>query len=372
MLDNLRIAIVCDWLTVYAGAERVVLALHELFPNAPIYTSLYRPSEFPDFKDADVRESKLSRLPFSRRLHRLMVPLMPRHFESMDFSEYDLVISSSHSVAKGIVTQPGTLHVCYCHSPMRYVWDHSHSYQKNYKNFSALRFLYKPILHKLRMWDRLAAERVDHFIANSNYVKSRIQKYYGREASVVHPPVQLDDFSPAENSKRTRYLALGRLIPYKRFDLVVDAFNDLDLPLHIIGDGPELKRLKRQAGKNIQFLGHVSHDELLDELRHSKALIFPQLEDFGIVPLEAMATGTPVLAYGHGGALETVSEGVSGLFFKDQEKESLKKVVLASEKKKWNSDEISESVAHFSVPHFKTQILKELESAWKDHLMVIS
>jgi glycosyltransferase involved in cell wall biosynthesis len=254
VLDQLSIAIVCDWLTVNAGAERVILEMHKLFPKAPIYTTLYKAKAFPSFKVADVRESRLRLLPFSRRMHKVLFPFMPRAFEAMDLSAYDLVISSSHSAAKGIITRPETLHVSYCHSPMRYVWDGSHDYQKSYKAFLPFRFLYRPILHRIRMWDSLAAERVDRFLANSDYISRRIKKYYHRESEVIHPPVDLSAFSPAD-LPRESYLAVGRLTPYKRFDLLVEAFKNSSKQLTIVGVGPQFSKLRRRAGKNIRFLG---------------------------------------------------------------------------------------------------------------------
>ncbi|MFA4814545.1 MAG: glycosyltransferase [Candidatus Gracilibacteria bacterium] len=367
MLDKLKIAIVCDWLTVFAGAERVVYEIHQLFPNAVIYTSLYDKKALPAFKKATVRESALRYVPFARKLHRLFLPWMPLIFERMDFSEYDLVISSSHSAAKGIITKPETLHVCYCHSPMRYVWDHSHQYQDQFRSFFLLRPFYKPLLHKIRMWDRVAAERVDTFITNSNYIAERIKKYYKKESTVIYPPVDLHTFSVGKNHGGT-YLAVGRLIPYKRFDLIVKAAVKMGFPLQIVGEGPELKRLKRMArGANVTFLGKISDDDLRGAYQHAKALIFPQQEDFGIVPLEAMACGTPVIAYGRGGALETVKNGISGLFFGEQTVECLVKAIQKFEKKKWNSERVADSVSQFSSARFRSELRYFLEKAWKEH-----
>lgn len=361
-LDDFKIAIVCDWLTVYAGAERVIYEMHQLFPKAPIYTTLYNPKACKVFENADVRESWLRYIPFGRKFHRLLFPFMPRVFETIDLDEYDLVLSSAHSAAKGVITLPETLHVAYCHSPMRYVWDQSHSYQKGFRLFSFLNFLTRPILHRTRLWDRVAAERVDKFIANSHYISRRIKKYYGRESDVIHPPVDLSRFSLGEG-ERGYYLAVGRLIPYKRFDLVVDAFNKLGKKVKIVGVGPEMAKLKRKAGENIEFVGKVSDEELRRIYQGAKALIFPQLEDFGIVPLEAMACGTPVIAYGAGGALETVSDGVSGLFFDEQTPESLVKAVKKFEKANWSAKEVAKSVEDFGSARFKSELRHFLEKA---------
>ena len=366
MLENLKIAIVADWLTVFAGAERVILQMHELFPNAPIYTSIYDPIKCSAFKKAEVRESFLGKIPFARKKHRLFMPLMPIAFESMDFSEFDIVISSSHSAAKGIITQPKTLHISYCHSPMRYVWDHSHEYLKGHKSWSLLAPFYRPLLHKIRMWDRIAASRVDHFIANSHYIQKRIKKYYKAESSVVHPPVDLKAFTSKKN-KEDYFLALGRLIPYKRFDLAVKLALKKNIKLKIVGTGPKLKDLKQIANENVEFLGYVNQKELTDLLQNAKGLIFPQREDFGIVPLEAMACGTPVIAFGKGGALETVIEKESGVFFQEQNIDSLEKALEKFIKIDWNAQRIAKSVEKFSEAKFKSKLLTEIENAWKIH-----
>lgn len=371
MLDEKKIAIVCDWLTVYAGAERVIYEMHQLFPKAPIYTTLYRPSHCPLFKDATVKESKLSWIPGARRVHRIFFPFMPKIFERMDLSGYDIVISSNHAASKGILTKPETLHLSYCHSPVRYLWDHSHGYQKGFKKFLPLRWLYLPLLHRIRMWDRVAAERVDHYIANSHYVADRIKKYYGRDSEVIHPPVDLTRFTLKEK-KEDYFLAVGRMIPYKRFDLVVKALSELDRPLKVVGTGPEWKRLKRMAGPKVEFLGNVADEDLERLYQNAKALIFPQLEDFGIVPLEAMACGTPVIAYGNGGALETVQDGVGGLHFKEQSVDSLKEAVLRFEAKRWSPEKVHESVKSFDSSRFKSELRHSIEKAWKAHSKMLA
>ncbi len=370
MLDTLKVALVCDWLTVTAGAERVLLNLHELFPNAPIYTSLYSKSGCPAFAKADVRESGLAWIPGARRFHRLFLPWMPQAFEKMDFSEFDLVISSSHAACKGIITQPHTLHVSYCHSPMRYVWDHSHEYQRKYKNFSALRFLYQPVLHRIRQWDYLAAQRVDHFIANSHFVAARIAKYYERDSEVLHPPVDLHRFH-CRAEKDDHFLLVGRLIPYKHFDLALLACQELGLKVRVVGTGPEWGRLKQRFGDSAEFLGAISDADLALEYGRARALIFPQLEDFGIVPLEAMASGTPVIALAQGGALETVSDGVSGLFFDVPTVESVKEAIQRFLSRDWPAETVAETVASFSPAHFKSSLRHLLEKAWTKHRSMI-
>jgi len=370
VLDKLKIAIVCDWLTVYAGAERVIYEMHQLFPNAPIYTSLYRREACPLFDKADVRESRLRLIPGARRAHRLFFPFMPKTFERMDLSEYDIVISSNHSASKGIITKPGTLHISYCHSPVRYLWDHSHGYRKAFKKFRPLRWVYRPLIHRIRMWDRVAAERVDSYIANSHYVGNRIKKYYGRESMVIHPPVDLERFS-THKKKDNYYLAVGRLIPYKRFDLIVKACTEMNRSLKVVGTGPETAKLKKMAGPKVEFLGKVSDDELEHLYQRAKALIFPQLEDFGIVPLEAMACGTPVIAYGNGGALETVKNGVGGIHFPEQTVDSLKSAIHKFERRDWSPMKVHNSVKHFGSSRFKSELRHEVESAWKAHLKML-
>ena len=370
-MDKLKIAIVCDWLTVFAGAERVVYEMHQLFPDAPIFTTVYNEKGCPSFAKAEVRESFLKWVPGARSFHRVLLPLMPLAFESMNLDEFDIVLSSSHSAAKGIITRPETLHVSYCHSPMRYVWDQSHEYLGQFSSFSPFRFLYKPLLHRIRLWDRLAAERVDRFLVNSAYVRERVKKYYGRDSRVIAPPVNLSYFTPGDE-ERSGYIAVGRLIPYKRFELVVEAFNALKKPLTVVGEGPFEKKLRKMAGPNVTFAGRVSDEELRGYYRSAKALIFPQMEDFGIVPLEAMASGCPVIAYGKGGALETVQEGVSGLFFGEQTPEALVAAVHRFEKTKWSEELVAASVEKFSSARFKAELRHFLENAWKDHQSMLA
>ncbi|MFA5855213.1 MAG: glycosyltransferase [Candidatus Gracilibacteria bacterium] len=390
MLDSLKIAIVCDWLTVAGGAERVILEMHELFPRAPIFTTVFDENECKAFKGADVRAA-FKWIPFARKMHRVLFPLMPAAFERMDLSEYDLVLSSCHSASKGVITRPETLHICYCHSPMRYVWDRSQSYRAGFKRFAPFEPLYSPILHNIRMWDRVAAERPDKFLSNSSYISERIKKYYGRESTVLYPPVDLSRFSAfsaradagAQGTHGTQgthgdyYLAVGRLIPYKRFDLVIEAARQVGRPLKIVGEGPEysaLRKLVRACPASavahkakVEFLGKINDEDLKSVYQNAKALIFPQVEDFGIVPLEAMASGTPVIAYGMGGALETVVDGVSGLFFDEQTPESLAKAIRKFEKSHWDSACVAASVEKFSAPRFRAELRHYLEEAWAKH-----
>lgn len=361
-----RIALVCDWLTSWGGAERVMAVFHEMFPEAPIYTTIYDRANLPMFDQAHVETSFLQTMPGAKKHHPWYYPWMPRVFESMDLRDYDIVISSSHSCAKGIITKPETLHVSYCHSPPRYLWDDSHRYLQEYPWPSVLkRFFIPGLLNRLRLWDRAAADRVDHFVANSHYIAHRIHKYYHRDATVMHPPVEMEPFKPLIK-KDDYFLAVGRLIPYKRFDLIVEAFNRLQWPLKIVGVGNQYDRLKRCAGSNVEFLEWIPEADLRELYRRAQALVFPQLEDFGLTAVEAMAQGCPVVAYGRGGALETVKEDVSGLFFKEQSVESLIETLEAFRAKSFKPAMIREHAESFRSEIFKDNFQKWLEGAWQE------
>lgn len=365
-LNHLKIAIVCDWLTNAGGAEKVILAMHDLFPNAPIYTSLYNSAKVSGFEKAKVITSYLQYIPGASSHHQLLLGLMPGAFESFNLDEYDIVLSSSHSCAKGIITSPSTLHICYCHSPMRYAWENSINYIREYNINPLVKKAAPFFIHKLRLWDKLSADRADHFITNSDYVRKRIFKYYRRPAAVIHPFVDTMRFTPVEG-ERSFYLAAGRLTPYKKFDLIVKTFNELGLPLKIAGTGVDLQKLKKIASSNIEFLGYVSDEKLLELYRSAKALIFPQIEDFGIIPLEAMACGCPVIAHAKGGALETVIAGKTGLLFDEQSVESLKKAVRDFEKHTFNHKFIRSHAETFSEEVFKNKLLSWLEKKWREH-----
>ncbi|MBP9718767.1 glycosyltransferase [Candidatus Gracilibacteria bacterium] len=352
-----KIAIVCDWLVAQGGAERVILAFSELFPEAPIYTSIYNKEALPAFKDKKIITSSLQKWYIARKKHHLLLPLMPKAFEEFDLSEFDIVISSCHSCAKGIITKPRTLHICYCHSPTRYLWDNCHEYFEQYNIPWGLRSIAKKMLQKLRIWDRVAAERVDFYLTNAHYVVKRIKKYYRRDATVIYPPIETEFFTPDTESKpRAFFLAVGRLAPYKRFDLIIDACNELQLPLVIVGKGKEEARLRKRGDRFVTFLGSVSDEELRNLYRRSIALIFPQVEDFGITPLEAMSCGTPIVALKEGGALETVVEGKTGVFFEKQEVSSLKEAILKAHKTTWRPDEIRAHAETFSKEVFNQKI----------------
>lgn len=363
-VQDANIAIVCDWLTNFAGAERVIYKLHSMFPNAPIYTSTFNSEKMKAFKNAVIYTSFINKLPKAKDKHQWYLKLYPIAFEQFDLSQYDIVISSSHSCAKGIITKPETMHVSYCHSPMRYAWDNSHEYIRTYKFPWYIKRLIPRLIHKIRMWDRLAADRVDNFVTNSNYVKKRIKKYYRRDSEVIYPMVNTKDYY-VSSGKKDYYLAVGRFTPYKKFGLIVDAFNELPYKLKIVGTGVEEKELKNKAKKNIEFLGFVSDDLLKDLYANCKGLVFPQVEDFGITPLEAMASGRPVIAFKKGGALETVKEGETGIFFDEQNVMSLKSAVEKFEKSKWDSKKIRQHAKKFDESVFEKKFMKYLENSWK-------
>jgi glycosyltransferase involved in cell wall biosynthesis len=349
----MNIALVHDWLTNVAGAERVLLTLHEIYPNATIYTSVFDPKKAKPFADLNVKTSVLQKFPFLKKHRELLVPLAPFAFENINLSKYDLVISSTTFAAKGVITKPETTHICYCHTPTRYLWMPELDPRSDSGKFLWLR---KKIRPRLLEWDKAAAQRVDYYISNSDYTGRRIKKFYNRDSVAVYPPVNVDRFKIARADKiKNYYLFVSRLVGYKRCDIVVEAFNKLGLPLKIIGSGPEKKRLQKMAKKNIEFLGFLSDDELKKYYEEAKAFIFAAEEDFGIVPVEAMSAGRPVIAFGRGGARETVVPGVTGEFFEKQSVESLTQAVRAFNPKKYNPKLIKKQAEKFSEERFKKE-----------------
>jgi glycosyltransferase involved in cell wall biosynthesis len=363
----MKIALVHDYLNQYGGAEKVLEAFCEIFPDAPVYTLIYDP-ELVDsmFPGKRIRASFLQKFPFIKKHHRFFSPLMPLATEKLDLSAFDIVLSDSAAFSKGVITKPNTLHICYCHTPTRYAWDDSHRYIREFSIPKLARFLVPIFMNYLRLWDREAAYRVDKFISNSNFVSKRIKKYYKQDAVVIYPPINTKFFTPTENPGKGYYLMVGRLLPYKRFDIAIEAFNRLELPLKIIGKGPEMAKLKKAANWSIEFLGELTGDELKTHYQNCKALVFPQEEDFGIVALEAMACGRPVIAYRGGGALESVLEGKTGVFFDEQNTKSLIEAIKDFDVEKFDSKIIRNHALKFDKEVFKKKIREFVEKSY-DH-----
>jgi glycosyltransferase involved in cell wall biosynthesis len=359
----MKVALVHDYLNQMGGAERVVLALHELFPDAPLYTSIYDPRRVdPAFQKIDIRTSFMQKFPFIMKHHQPYLPFYPFAMENLDLRGYDLVLSSSSAFGKGVIVRPETLHICYCHTPMRWCWNYREYVEREQLGGLARRLL-PFFITWLRVWDQASAQRVDHFIANSPVVAERIQKYYRRESVVIPPPVEVGrfPFDPAAQPGEF-FLSLGRLAPYKRVDLAIEACNRLQLPLVVIGGGRDEKRLRALAGPTIRFLGRLSDAEVLEYIAHCRAFIFPGEEDFGITPLEVQAAGRPVIAYGAGGALASVVEGVTGTFFKEQTVESLAAVLAAFDPGRYHPQAIHNHALDFDKPLFQRRILQFIEA----------
>ena len=359
----MKVAIVHYWLVGMRGGERVLERMLDLYPQADIFTLVYDPASVSEkIRRRKVTTSFLQKLPLSNTLYQKFLPLMPRALEAFDLSGYDLIISSESGPAKGVIPPPTSAHVCYCHSPMRYIWDHAPQYRDAAGAIGRLGMdLFST---HLRVWDVSTASRVDAFAANSTFVQRRIAKYYGRRATVVHPPVDVGQFSISDEVSDA-YLWVGQLTKYKRPDLAIAAFNDLGLPLLVVGQGEMRADLQRRAKDNINFVDNLSYVELKKAYSTAKALIFTAEEDFGIVPVEAMAAGRPVIAYGRGGALDTVVSGVSGLFFEKQEKESLIEAVAGVDKflRDFVPAECKASMSRFSPENFDRNFVNLVDSA---------
>lgn len=363
----MKVALVHEHLAQDGGAERVVRVLQSMYPQAPLFTLVYNPKHaHPSFKGTDIRPSFIQHLPGGVRHFQWYLPFMGTAVEQYDLRGYDLVISSASSFAKGVITDPKTLHLCYLHSPTRYLWSDSIQYVHDLHYPRWMKGIISRQLTGLRQWDRLAADRVDDYVVNSQLVLQRLRKYYRRTGAVIHPPVDVERFSV--NGKTEKYyITGGRLAHYKRFDLAVQAFNHLRLPLKVFGTGPALKSLQEMAKPNIEFLGRVP-DEARNEL-YGKAIAFinPQEEDFGITVVEAMATGRPVIAYAAGGALETVKPGVTGALFPDQDWEALADTVIRFKPEEFNSTTIRTWAETFSVDRFVKDFGAHVTKAYQHH-----
>lgn len=360
----MKIAIVHDWFVTYAGAERVVAQMLKVFPQAQIFSLVdFLPEKDRDFLlHKEVHTSFIQSLPFAKGKYRNYLPLFPIAIEQLDLSGFDVVISSSHAVAKGIITGPDQLHVSYVHTPIRYAWDLQHQYLKETKLDRGLKaIIARAILHYIRMWDVRTANGVDHFVANSKFIARRIEKVYRRQATVIYPPVDICQFSPNSN-KEEFYLTASRMVPYKKIDLIVTAFSRMkDKKLVVIGDGPEYKKIAGLAGNNVEFLGYTPSAIMKDYMQRARAFVFAAEEDFGITPVEAQACGTPVIALGKGGALETVigykSENPTGVFFSEQTVESLIQAIAIFEKNEHNFsvDNCRNNAVRFSEERFREE-----------------
>ncbi len=359
----MKLALVHDHLNQTGGAEKVLEVFQEIWPEAPTYTLLFDPQRVPQFAGRDIRPSFLQCMPFARSKFQWYLPLMPTATEHHDLSEYDIVLSSTSAFAKGVITQPKSVHICYCHTPTRYLWSDTHSYVKELRVPKFIKALLPSLLTHLRVWDRHAADRVDHFIANSKTVESRIQKYYGRDSVVIHPPVDTHRFQISEKPK-TYFLTGGRLVAYKRFYMVVEACNRTGIKLKIFGTGPVMKELQRVAKGNIEFLGRVSDDQLPELYANAKAFIHPQEEDFGITPVESMATGRPVIAWRRGGATETVRDGVTGELFDEQSWEELADHLIRFDETKYDPNVIRHHAEQFGRERFKNEMRELVEKLY--------
>jgi len=371
-----KIALVHDWFAVYTGSERVVEQILKLFPQADLFSlvDFSPPDERAFLQNKPVRTSFIQRLPFARRSFRQYLPLMPLAIEQFDMSPYDLVISSSHAVAKGVITGPNQLHVSYIHSPIRYAWDMQGEYLRDSGLDKGLKgIVSRLILHYIRLWDRGTMNGVDAAAANSQFIAQRIWKVYRRNAEVIYPPVDIHSFSCVDE-KESYYLAVARLVPYKKVDLIVQAFADMpDRKLMVIGDGPELTRIRKLATPNVEVLGYQSTEVIIAKMQRAKAFIFAAQEDFGITPLEAQACGTPVIAFDKGGVGETIrgldDEQPTGIFFSEQNAQALVQAVDLFEinASRITSSACRENAVRFASEHFKEKFYAFVSAAWDAH-----
>lgn len=373
--DTINIGIVADWLVTYAGAEKVIKEFINLYPDADLYSVV-------DFLSDDARDNFngkhakttfIQNLPKSKRIYQKYLPLMPLAIEQLDVSQHNVVLSSSHAVSKGVLTGPDQLHISYIHSPIRYAWDLQHQYLREAGlNRGIKGLLAKWLLHRIRLWDCRTANGVDHFVANSHFIARRVKKVYGRDADVIYPPVDVDRFN-FQDKKDDFYVTASRLVPYKRVDLIVDAFSSMpDKKLVVIGDGSEIEKIKLKAGKNVEILGYQSNEVMQSYMEKARAFIFAAEEDFGITPVEAQACGTPVIAFGKGGSLETVRPyGVpqpTGIFFDEQTPQSIKEAVLKFEAigDALIAEDCRTHAMKFSAERFKIEIDNYISLKWNE------
>jgi glycosyltransferase involved in cell wall biosynthesis len=361
----MKVAIVHDYFCQMGGAERVVEVLHGLFPDAPIYTTLVcRDQLWPGLRDAEFRTSPMQWLPWPRRTYRFWFPLYPWAIDQMDLSGFDLVISSSAAFSKGVNVRPGARHICYCHTPMRYVWDYD-AYVARERFGPLTRRALPPMIERMREWDLRTGDHPSLYIANSTAVAERIRRCYGRQAEIIHPPVGIDRYSPSDEDA-DYYLVVSRLVAYKRIDLAVAAFTAMNRPLLVIGDGPARRALQRMAGPTITFVGRLPDEDVAYHYARCRGLVFPGIEDFGIVPIEANAAGRPVVAYRAGGALDTVVDGRTGVFFEAQTVADLEAAVRRCDAIRWDKAVLGRHAARFSQAEFVRKFMAVLDDSPAD------
>jgi glycosyltransferase involved in cell wall biosynthesis len=375
MSHNVSVGIVADWLVTFAGSEKVIAEFIKLYPDADIYSvvDFLSDESRKKFYGKEATTSFIQRLPFAKKKYQQYLPLMPLAIEQLDVTGHDIVLSSSHAVAKGVLTGPDQLHISYVHSPIRYAWDFQHQYLREAGLNKGLKGnLARWFLHKIRMWDYRTANGVDHFIANSQFIARRIKKVYGRDADVIYPPVDVERFTLQEN-KEDFYFTASRMVPYKRIDLIVEAFSQMpDKKLVVIGDGSEMGKIKAKAGSNIEILGYQPDDVMQDYMRRAKAFVFAAEEDFGITPVEAQASGTPVIAFGKGGVLETIrpygEKHATGVFFAEQTAASLIKAVRHFDTIKGSILPLDcrENALKFSGERFHNELDEYIKTKWHD------
>ncbi|MCE9994244.1 glycosyltransferase family 4 protein [Enterobacter asburiae] len=373
-LNEAKISLVHEWLLSYAGSEQVSSAILHAFPDADLFSvvDFLTKEQRKNFLGKHATTSFIQKLPKAKKYYQKYLPLMPLAIEQLDLSEADIIISSAHSVAKGVISGPDQLHISYVHSPIRYAWDLQHQYlRESGLNTGVKGWLAKWFLHKIRIWDYRTAHGVDHFIANSQYIARRIKKIYGREASVIYPPVDVESFE-VNNNKQDYYFTASRMVPYKRIDLIVEAFSQMpDKKLIVIGDGPEMKKIHSKVKDNIILLGYQPFSVLKEHMQNAKAFVFAAEEDFGIIPVEAQACGTPVIAFGKGGALETVRpagiENPTGIFFRQQTVTSLHDAIDEFEKTQslFTPNACRENAERFSRARFDLEFRSFVEEKWR-------
>ena len=364
-------ALIHDWFSTYAGAEKCIESFTDIWDDFEIYSLI----DFLSGTDRDkilkgkrAHTSFIQKLPFAKDKYRNYLPLFPLAIEQFDLSDYDVVLSSSHAVAKGVLTHSNQLHIAYVHTPIRYAWDLYHQYLRESGLDRGLKgMLAKYFLHKIRLWDASTANRVDHYVANSRYIARRIKKTYGKPSDVIYPPVDVDKFTLRE-AKEEFYLTASRMVPYKKIDLIVEAFSQTDKKLLVIGDGPDMAKIKSKAGKNVELLGFADDETMADLMGRAKAFVFAAEEDFGITPVEAQACGTPVICFGRGGARETVRDGESGLYFMEQNAKELLAAVAKFEQNydKFEPVKIRENSLKFSRARFEAEIKSYVEKKYEE------